>query len=169
MLLTLQFLWGHLPKDCKVTGPEVTLAASLERAKVETAYMILQWLEKISPSRQQAVQFWTLWRVTTHGFEGWFLHSKKPVERPQHCNSFLRRWARSMSFFSKGRPRCSPPSFSTSAFTCENSLRWKIWCWLLPDQQWSLLAWRNCHYWFQPGVLVLGLEGLSDCWPLKGT
>lgn len=60
MLLTLQVPSGDaLAKDCKVTGPEVTLAASLERAKVETAYMILQWLEKsVHPGNRQST--WTL-------------------------------------------------------------------------------------------------------------
>lgn len=47
MLLTLQFPSGNaLAQQCKVTGPETTLAASLERVKMERTYMILQWLKK---------------------------------------------------------------------------------------------------------------------------
>ena len=57
MLLTLRFPSGDaLAQDCKVTGPEMTLAAALERVKMDTAYMILQWLEK-SGNRQST---WTL-------------------------------------------------------------------------------------------------------------
>lgn len=47
MLLTLQFPSGNsLAQDCKVAGPEMTLAAVLERVKMETTYMILPGLEK---------------------------------------------------------------------------------------------------------------------------
>lgn len=47
MLLTLQFPSGNaLAQDGKVAGPEMTLAAVLERVKMETTYMILPGLEK---------------------------------------------------------------------------------------------------------------------------
>ena len=78
-------------------------------------------------------------------------------------------WTRSMSFFSKGRPRCSPRS-SQQALSPVKLLAVKdlmSTLFLIISGVFSLeekpLLSSSQECW------VLGLEGLSDCWPLKGT